>query len=157
MLHVEKQGSLVKFITCVTQGRSNFTARHVLTYIMLLGTARRTVKLLLPYVTHVINFTRLPHFSTCNIEKLGGTWVWDYVEWDTVLLLFLVGYRWVYMYMYIVTSVQMCMCMYASVGLRFGTCNFSAVEGHVHFVYEFYCTHLPRWKLCHLWCSSASL
>ena len=27
-------------------------------------------KLLLPYVTHVINFTRLPPFSACNIEKL---------------------------------------------------------------------------------------
>ena len=33
---------------------------------------RAAIKLLLPYVTHVINFTRLPHFSSsaCNIEKL---------------------------------------------------------------------------------------
>ena len=32
-------------------------------------------KSLPPDVTHVMNFTRLPRFSTCIIEKLGGAWV----------------------------------------------------------------------------------
>ena len=43
---------------------------------------------LLPDVMHVMNFTRLPHFSVCIIEKLGGTWVqgYDYVSQDTCIL-----------------------------------------------------------------------
>ena len=40
--------------------------------------AHHVVKLLLPYVMHMINFTRLPRFYACNIEKLRGAWVRGY-------------------------------------------------------------------------------
>ena len=36
--------------------------------------ARRLAKSLPPYVTHVINFTRLPPFPACNIGKSRGAW-----------------------------------------------------------------------------------
>ena len=55
----------------------------------------RVVKLLLPYVTHVINFSRLPHFSACNIEKLGGAWVRGYSN-PTVINLVVTGYMYMY-------------------------------------------------------------
>ena len=35
--------------------------------------ARRAPSCFYPYVTHVINFTRLPPFSACNIENMRET------------------------------------------------------------------------------------
>ena len=35
--------------------------------------ARRAPSCFYPYVTHVINFTRLPPFSACNIENTRET------------------------------------------------------------------------------------
>ena len=69
-----------------TAGLSNLnlvqarTARNVsilvtfgVLYLLKLWACR--TKSLPPDVTHVMNFTRLPHFSACIIEKLGGAWV----------------------------------------------------------------------------------
>ena len=110
MMHTEKLGSLVKFITCMTScGRD--LVWHVHRHRTSLGEARRKTarlgkleiarcrhtcickytsdisrarifewcahraKSLLPDVTHMMNFTQLPCFSVCIIEKLGGAWV----------------------------------------------------------------------------------
>ena len=36
--------------------------------------ARHAPSCFYPHVTHVINFTRLPPFSACNIENLREAW-----------------------------------------------------------------------------------
>ena len=41
------------------------------------------------YVTHVILDTRLSHFSTCNIEKLGRAWGRGYIIHPSVQLSFI--------------------------------------------------------------------
>ena len=62
MMHAEKRGTLVKFIAGMTSDGS-YTAPMA-----------PPAKYLPPDITNVINFTRLPRFSACIIERRGGVW-----------------------------------------------------------------------------------